>query len=193
MKEARRIAGLIIFFMLLCGLVYPLLMTGAARVTGKRADGDIMTIDGQAVGARRIGQNFSSDGFFHGRPSAAGEGYDAMSSGASNLGPSNPELIQLAEQRLNDILEENPGTEVADVPIEMITASGSGLDPEIGEQAAILQVPRISRSTGISEERLSELVYRSEKQPLLGLFGEPRVNVLELNLELLKMEGEVEQ
>ncbi len=193
MKEARGIAGLIIFFMLLCGLAYPLLMTGAAQVAGSRADGDIISVDGQAVGARNIGQNFSSDGFFHGRPSAAGEGYDAMSSGASNLGPSNPELVQLAEQRLEQILEENPGTEIADVPIEMITASGSGLDPEISEQAAILQVPRISRSTGISEEDLSELVYKSEKQPFLGLFGEPRVNVLELNLELLKMEGEVEQ
>lgn len=115
-----------------------------------------------------------------------------MASGASNLGPSNPELASLAEDRLNQILLENPGIKPEDVPVEMVTASASGLDPEIGIKAALLQVPRIAENTSLSEDALRALIARYRQGRFLGIFGEPRVNVLELNLEVQKMLGDVQ-
>lgn len=190
MDDAKRIAKIILLAVLLLGLAYPFAFTGIARLTPSRADGNIIELDGRAVGASNIGQDFSSPQYFHGRPSAGG--YDAMASGASNLGPSNPELVSLAEDRLNQILLENPGMKPEDVPVEMVTASASGLDPEIGIKSAYLQVPRLAENTGLSEDALKALIARRERGRFLGIFGEPRVNVLELNLEVRKMLGEVQ-
>jgi K+-transporting ATPase ATPase C chain len=192
-QEAARIAGLLVILVLLLGLAYPLVITGTARITGDRADGRIVYRDGQAVGASEIGQEFTSPEFFHGRPSAAGGGYDAMASGASNLGPSNPRLMEEVRQRLDEFLAENPGLEPGEVPVELVTASASGLDPEIGKEAALLQVTRIASETGIPEEDLVSLVQEHVRGRFLGLFGQPRVNVLELNLEVLRMLEEVER
>lgn len=192
-REAARLAGLLVVLVLVLGLAYPLVMIGAARITGSRADGSIIYEDGKPVGARDIGQQFTSDRFFQGRPSAAGEGYDAMASSASNLGPSNPTLGEEARERLDRFLEENPGVSAADVPVEMITASGSGLDPHISEEAALLQVRRVSEATGIPEEDLAGMVRNHVRGRFLGIFGQPRVNVLELNLEVTRMSEEVGQ
>lgn len=191
MNDAKRILKIIFLAVLVLGLTYPFTMTGIARVTPSKADGNIIEVDGQVVGARNIGQEFSSPQYFHGRPSAGD--YDAMASGAANLGPSSPHLVIEAQEGLDQILEENPGIRAADVPVEMVTSSGSGLDPEIGIKSALMQVARISEATGLSIESLRALIARYEQGRFLWIFGEPRVNVLELNLEVQKMLGEVQR
>lgn len=192
-KEIGRIVALPLILVLLLGLAYPLAVTGIARISGSRADGRIVYRDGQAVGASEIGQEFTSPEFFHGRPSAAGDGYDAMASGASNLGPSNPQLREEVLERLEAFLAQNPGTDPAGIPVELLTASASGLDPDIGKEAALLQVTRIAGETGIPGEDLVSMVENHVRGRFLGLFGQPRVNVLELNLEVLRMLEEVER
>lgn len=190
-EEAARLAALAGVLVLLLGLAYPLLLCGYARVDASRADGGIVFEGGRAVGARDVGQQFTSERYFHGRPSAAGAGYDAMAGGASNLGPSNPELGSRAAERLRQFLEENPGVSPSEVPVEMVTGSASGLDPHLSEESAQLQVPRVAGATGIPEEDLSEMVRDHVRGRFLGIFGQPRVNVLELNLEVQRMLGEV--
>lgn len=187
MKEAWRITKIILVAVLLLGLAYPLFMVLVARITPNTADGGIVYVKGKAVGARSIGQQFTSAGFFQGRPSAAGDGYDAMKSGASNLGPTNPKLTALVKERIRRILEENPGVRLEEIPVELVTGSCSGLDPEISVKSALLQVRRVSHATGIPEQELGEMVRRNTGGRFLGIFGEPRVNVLELNLEVLKV------
>lgn len=191
MKEFWKIAKLIVVLVLFLGLVYPLVMVLAARVTPNRADGSVVYFRGKPVGAKNIGQEFISDSFFHGRPSAAGSGYDAMKSGASNLGPTNPRLVADLKARIRALLKENPGIRMNEIPVELITGSGSGLDPEISTDAAMLQVKRVSEATGIPGGVLGELVRSHTGGRFLGIFGEPRVNVLELNLEVLRKSKEV--
>jgi len=190
MKEIARIVILVIVLVVLLGLAYPLFTALVARIDGKTADGDIVYRNGRPVGAKSIGQRFYSTGFFHGRPSAAGRGYDAMKSGASNVGPSNPRLIKDAKAQIAKFLKENPGVKVGDIPVEMVTASASGLDPEINVESATLQVQRLSSATGIDESKLKELIHAHTIGRTLGIFGEPRVNVLELNLAVLKLSKE---
>jgi K+-transporting ATPase ATPase C chain len=191
MKEFWRIAKLVLVLVLFLGLAYPLVMALAARVTPNRADGSVVYFRGKPVGAELIGQEFTSDSFFHGRPSAAGNGYDAMKSGASNLGPTNPRLITELKTRIRALIKENPGIRVSEIPVDLITGSGSGLDPDISVDAAMLQVKRVSAATGISVQTLSRLVRLHTGGRFLGIFGEPRVNVLELNLEVLRRSKEV--
>jgi K+-transporting ATPase ATPase C chain len=186
MREFWRIIKLILVLVLLLGLAYPLVMVLAARITPKTAEGGIVYFDGKPVGAKNIGQEFTSDSFFHGRPSAAGRGYDAMKSGASNLGPTNPRLIADLKARIKALLRENPGIRVNEIPVELITASASGLDPEISVDSAMLQSERVSAATGISVGELNRLIRLHAGGRFLGIFGEPRVNVLELNLEVLR-------
>lgn len=190
--EMVRILGLPAILIVVLGLAYPLVVSGIARLDGSRAEGRFVYVDGQEepVGAEEIGQSFTSPGYFHGRPSAAGTGYDPMFSGASNLGPTNPELEELAEARLERFLDENPGVAAGNVPVEMVTASASGLDPDISEESALLQVPRVSRETGIPEGGLEAMIRDHVEGRFLWLFGQARVNVLELNLEVLRMQGE---
>jgi K+-transporting ATPase ATPase C chain len=170
----------------LTGIVYPVVMAGLAHLLFPyQAEGSLITRDGHVVGSELIGQNFSAPGYFHGRPSAAGDkGYDASSSSGSNLGPTNKSLIDTVRQRLKDLLEKNPEIKPAQVPIDMVTASGSGLDPEISRAGAEIQIPRVAKARGLGEDSLRALVKAHTRERWAGLIGEPGVNVLQLNLAL---------
>jgi len=164
----------------LLGLIYPLAITAIAQgLFPHQANGQIIVRDGQAVASRIIGQPFTGDDYFHSRPSAAGSGYDADNSGGSNLGPSSRKLIAEVEQRAQS---EKVGVEP--VPVDLVTASASGLDPDITPAAAEYQVPRVAHARGVSESDLRNLVAKHIEQRQLGFVGEPRVNVVELNLDL---------
>jgi len=166
----------------LLGVVYPLVITGLAQVIfPDQANGQLMTQDGKVVGSRIIGQAFSSPGYFRSRPSAAGTGYDASSSGGTNLGPTNKKLIDAVKAAVMDAQKENPG---APVPIDLVTSSASGLDPHISPAAAEFQVPRVARERHVSEGEVRRLVEANTAGRQLGFFGEPGVNVLTLNLAL---------
>jgi K+-transporting ATPase ATPase C chain len=167
---------------LLLGIAYPLAVTALSQLLFKdKANGQIVYRDGEAVGSRLIGQPFISAKYFHPRPSAAGNGYDAANSGGTNLGPTNRKLIERIEADAVALHSENP---TRPVPIDLVTTSASGLDPEISPAAAEFQIPRIARERGIPETQLRALVQRHTRARDLGLFGEARVNVLELNLDL---------
>ena len=167
---------------LLFGLVYPLAVTGLSQLLFPRqANGSLIEKNGQILGSRLIGQAFTSDKYFHSRPSAAGNGYDASSSSGSNLGPTNKQLVDRVKQDVAKLQQENPGVAI---PVDLVTTSGSGLDPDISPAAAEFQIPRIARARGISAETLRPLVARHTQQRQWGILGEARVNVLELNLNL---------
>ena len=180
-------AGLrmIVVMTLLLGLAYPLVLTGLAQVAVPgRADGSLVERDGNLVGSSLIGQSFADDpSYFQSRPSAAGDGYDALASSASNLGPESPDLIQLIEER-RAAAAELDGTAPDDVAPDALTASGSGLDPHISPAYAEQQVARVARERGLSEDVVRRLVDEYTSGRTIGFLGEPRVNVLELNLAL---------
>ena len=166
----------------LLGVVYPLVITGLAQVIfPDQANGQLIEQNGKIIGSRIIGQAFSSPGYFRSRPSAAGTGYDAANSAGTNLGPTNKKLIDAVTASVDAARQENPNTPV---PIDLVTTSASGLDPHISPAAAAFQVPRVARERGISEGDVRRLVELSTSGRQLGFFGEPRVNVLELNLAL---------
>jgi len=171
---------------ILTGLIYPLAMVGIAHVIFPwQSAGSIATRNGQVVGAATIGQNFASPRYFHSRPSAAGDkGYDATSSSGSNLGPTNKILIDTVRKRLKDELETDPGVTTGQVPVDLVTASGSGLDPEISPAAAEIQVARVAKTRGLSQDVVEQLVQQNTRGRWLGILGEPGVNVLALNLAL---------
>ena len=168
---------------ILLGIVYPLVVTGIARVAfPDKANGQLIQRDGKTVGSRIIGQPFTGPGYFHSRPSAAGtNGYDAANSGGSNLGPTNKTLIDRVKQSADSLQAESSGKPV---PVDLVTTSASGLDPDMTPAAADFQVRRVARERGMSEGPLRRLVAKHTAGRQAGFLGEARVNVLELNLEL---------
>ena len=164
------------------GLAYPLLLTGlAGLIFPHKAAGSLILRNGQVIGSELIAQSFTSDRYFHPRPSAAGNGYDATSSGGSNLAQSNAKLAARIQGDIDKLAQANPGKPM---PIDMVTTSGSGLDPDITPDNAYYQIPRVAQARGIDQDRLLKLVADHTTARQLGVLGEPRVNVLELNLAL---------
>jgi potassium-transporting ATPase KdpC subunit len=194
LREIRPAIVVLVALTLITGLAYPLAMTGIAEVVfPNRAQGSMLERDGHIVGSAFIGQNFISDKYFHGRPSATtapdpkdptktvAAPYNAANSGGSNLGPSNKALIDRVQGDLDKLKQENPSVPV---PADLVTTSASGLDPDISPEAALFQVPRIAKARNLPENRIRELVADQTEGRFLGLLGEPRVNVLLLNLAL---------
>jgi potassium-transporting ATPase KdpC subunit len=191
LTDLRRGVVALVAFTVLVGLAYPLLMNGVGQaVFGGAADGSLVRgAGGRVVGSRLIGQAFDAPGYFWGRPSAAGDGYDAAASGASNLGPTSQALADTVRERVEALLAAHPGATAADVPAELVTASGSGLDPHISPAAAAFQVDRVAAARRLDPARVHGLVREHTQGRDLGFLGEPRVNVLELNLALDTVSG----
>jgi K+-transporting ATPase ATPase C chain len=194
LREIRPAIVVLVALTLITGLAYPLAMTGIAEVLFPRqAQGSLIEQDGKVVGSALIGQVFTDDKYFHGRPSATTAPdpndstktvpapYNAANSGGSNLGPSNKALIDRVQGDIDTLKKENPN---APVPQDLVTTSASGLDPHISPEAALFQVPRIAKARNLPEDRIRQLVADNTEGRLLGLLGEPRVNVLQLNLAL---------
>jgi potassium-transporting ATPase KdpC subunit len=167
---------------ILFGLAYPLALTGiAGAVFPRKASGSLIERRGQIIGSELLAQGFSSDRYFHSRPSAAGNGYDPTSSGGSNYAQSNSKLVQRMQGDIDKLAAENPGFAV---PIDAVTTSGSGLDPDITPDNAYFQARRVAKARGIPEQQLNQMIRRSIQPRTVGLLGEPRINVLRLNLAL---------
>lgn len=177
---------MVLVMTLLTGIVYPLAMTGLAQsLFPAQANGSLVSRDGTVIGSKLVGQNFSSPAYFHSRPSAAGsEGYDATASAGSNLGPTNQKLKETVIERLAAVRRENNLQEDKSVPGDLVLASASGLDPHISPQAAYIQIERVAKERGMNTVEVKSLVDKYTEGRQLGFLGEPRVNILELNLAL---------
>lgn len=180
---------LLLVLTVVLGIGYPLLISAVGLVLPHQAGGSPAVVDGRTVGSTLIGQAFDGPEWFHPRPSAAGDGYNAMSSSGSNLGPSNPDLVATIEERRAAVAALE-GVEPTAVPADAVTASGSGLDPHISPEYAELQMARVARERGLDPAEVSGLVARHTARPDLGFLGRPRVNVLELNIAIDELTGE---
>lgn len=185
MKQLMIAIKATILLTVLTGLVYPLAVTGLAQILfPHQANGSLKVVNGKTVGSELIGQRFTSPKYFHGRPSAAGnDGYDGLNSGGSNYGPTNQKLSDRVSDDAKKFRKENP-TYTGPIPADLLTASGSGLDPHISPASADVQVARVAAARGVSADAVRQLVAAHTEGRQYGLFGEPRVNVLELNLAL---------
>jgi potassium-transporting ATPase KdpC subunit len=182
-KQMYPAVALTIVLTVLVGIIYPFVMTGLSDLLFKeKARGSLIEREGKVVGSRLIGQPFKGAGYFHSRPSAASSGYDATASGGTNLGPTSKQLFEeQVKGRAKQLRTENPN---AEIPIDLITSSGSGLDPHISPAAADFQIPRVARERRMTEDKVEQLVQEHTEGRQFGVLGEPRVNVLELNLAL---------
>lgn len=190
-----------ITMIVLCGFVYPLTLTGVSQLLfPKQANGSLIKVDGRVVGSSLIGQDFQDARFFKGRPSAVGYNtyttnelkdgtYTGVASGSFNYAPSNPELKKRVEKDIKKFLDANPDKERKDIPMDLITASGSGLDPDITPEAALVQVDGIAKASGLSKKVLKDIIQRNTTAKVFGIFGEDRVNVLTCNLEIAQKIG----
>jgi len=184
-RQLRPALLTVILFTLICGVAYPMLATAIGRVAfHNKADGSLIKRDGVVVGSKLIGQTFTAPQYFHPRPSAAGAGYDGSASSGSNLGPTNPDLLKAVSDRVAAYRQENGLAPDALVPVDAVTASGSGLDPQISVANARLQIARVAKARGLDVAAVSQLVDKNTDGRLLWVLGEPGVNVLELNLAL---------
>jgi potassium-transporting ATPase KdpC subunit len=175
----------VLVFTVLCGIVYPLVVTGVSQVAfHDKANGSLVKVDGKVVGSSLIGQQFSDPGYFHPRPSTAGAGYDAFASSFSNLGPTNPDFLASIEDRVSAYRQENGLTEQQTVPVDAVTASASGLDPDISVANAKLQAARVAKARGLEVDDVLALVDQHTTGRQWGFLGESGVNVLRLNLAL---------
>lgn len=204
MKTLKRSILISVVFLILCGIVYPLAMTGVSQlVFNKKANGSMIVVNGKEVGSELIGQSFTDSRFFHGRVSAVNYNtytkadtkpdksgkvaYSGVASGSQNLAPSNKALTDRVQKDMNDFLKTHPGVKKEDIPTDLITSSGSGLDPNISPESAKIQITAVSKATGISEVELQNIVNKYTKGKSWGIFGEPRVNVLKVNLEIASL------
>lgn len=211
MKEflhgTRQAVLVTVVLMLICGLLFPCLLTGLSSVIfPHQAGGSLISVNGMAVGAEHVGQEFTQDCYMWSRPSAYhynvytegedgakyyndGTEFGGLASGSNNYAPSNPALVERVESDMEAFLEKNPGIKREDIPTDLLTASGSGLDPHISPASAQIQLPRIAQASGLSEESLQEIVKRNTTGKLLGVFGEKTVNVLKVNIEIAQAMG----
>lgn len=185
LKQIKTSLILLLLFTILTGLLYPVLITTIAQIFFPwQANGSLIINEKKTVGSLLIGQSFADPKYFWSRPSATSPfAYNAAASSGSNFGPSNPDYLTRVKQRVTDLKQKNPGSQEL-IPVELVTASGSGLDPDISPEAAFFQVPRIAKARGVSEERILALINNAIIKPPLGILGESRVNVLQINLAL---------
>ena len=204
MKIMKKAVLVSIVLMILCGIIYPLVLTGISQlVLNKKANGNMVVVGGKEVGSELIGQNFTDPKFFRGRVSSVNyntytEGdtkpdkngkaaYSGVGSGSQNLAPSSKALQDRVENDIKDFLKANPGVKKEDIPTDLLTSSGSGLDPDISPKAAAIQIPAVSKASGISKTDLQKIVDKYTEGKSLGIFGEPRVNILKVNIEIASM------
>ena len=204
MKIMKKAILVSIVLMILCGIIYPLALTGISQlVLNKQANGNMIVVGGKEVGSEFIGQNFTNPKFFRGRVSSVNYNtyteddmkpdengkvaYSGVGSGSQNMAPSNKALKERVEKDIEDFLESHPGVKKEDIPTDLLTSSGSGLDPNISPESAKIQIPAVSKASGISETDLQKLVNKYTEGKSLGIFGEPRVNILKVNIEIASM------
>ena len=177
---------LTLVFIIICSVLYPLLIAAVAKLAPGAGKGETVTVDNKVVGYKYIGQKFTEDRYFWSRPSAVD--YNASGSAGSNKGPTNPDYLKQVQDRIDTFLVHNPSVKKSEIPSELVTASGSGLDPDVSPQGAYIQAARVAKTRGISEEKVKNLVAQQVEKPLLGLFGPEKVNVLLLNVQLDKLQ-----
>lgn len=185
LKNIKQSLILSVFTIILFGFIYPLFIFAVGQLMHDKSIGSPITLNGQTVGFENIGQSFTDDKYFWGRPSAVN--YNAASTGGSNKGPTNPDYLAEVNARIDSFVVHNPGINKKDIPSELVTASGSGIDPNISPEAAYIQILRVAKERNISEDKLKELVMQNIEKKYLGFLGIERVNVLKLNLALDKL------